>query len=581
MSVEEIKKYKDLLESVLTEGQNYEEMFNDMFKVLPKETHADVQHATIDIIRKAKQRLRKKDRIVWFLRQWKIGLVMETFIKLLANTKEVFSKEHPWIVYIHKLTNEMNAHSGKKLTGHDFWEIYRRGDNFLVHLEHLLSLPIPAIQNYKFQYQPLLQVAQHFSNLEEKWKQQVKDLIPFNPTDGEIIITFPDGFFWQNLNREYCNTEGKAMGHCGNSASYQAGDRVLSLRSKVKVGKNTFVRPYLTFILHSNGKLGEMKGRFNKKPDDKYHPYIMELLLTPMIKGIQGGGYAPHNNFSINDLSDSDREKLLAAKPSLGTLLDYYLKHGVDDVVKNELESAFGFNITDSEYIVVDTDPNIVRFIKRYGDSEATDIINYLSGNKNLDVDGASDKDALLVMLEHLTYSVLENIGNYIEDTYPSVVKSWEDSEGDQFDPESYEDINSIIYANRQNELSKLFDALSTAYRWSEEAGILQEMEIFMKKRILRSTFTGTGSLPIHLRFSNEEDTVSLMDAKIEVVVSIKTAIHAYSDETTREEVQYSGWLEDFELNGDGFDYSGFDPDAGLNYLYDEIPELKPETDNN
>lgn len=104
------------------------------------------------------------------------------------------------------------------------------------------------------------------------------------------------------------------MGHCGNTATPKEGDRILSFRTKASGGKQ---RPHLTFILDENGYLGEMKGRANEKPSEKYHPYIIDLLQKDFVKGIKGGGYLPESNFSITDLDQEQMNALISKKSSL------------------------------------------------------------------------------------------------------------------------------------------------------------------------------------------------------------------------------------------------------------------------
>jgi hypothetical protein len=76
----------------------------------------------------------------------------------------------------------------------------------------------------------------------------------------------------------------------------------------------------LTFILQSGEFLGEMKGRGNQKPQEKYHPYILSLLTHKengkyLIKDIEGGGYLPEKNFDIEDFSYENLVKLTNERP--------------------------------------------------------------------------------------------------------------------------------------------------------------------------------------------------------------------------------------------------------------------------
>jgi hypothetical protein len=141
---------------------------------------------------------------------------------------------------------------------------------------------------------------------------------------GKTLISFPDKWKWVSLQKGYCPIEAQAMGHCGNVAG-QANPKhnILSLRDPRNV-------PYLTFIDEGNGVLGEMKAKFNNKPDQKFHPYILELLLHPSIKKIKGGGYAPENNFEIIDLNDNLYQKLMVKKPSI----NYKPQEIFDEIIK-------------------------------------------------------------------------------------------------------------------------------------------------------------------------------------------------------------------------------------------------------
>ena len=126
--------------------------------------------------------------------------------------------------------------------------------------------------------------------------------------EGKVVLTFPDGYFWTDLERKYCEIEKDAMGHCGNVGG-KTDDTILSLRDSKNI-------PHLTFILN-NGILGEMKGKNNNKPSEKYHSYIIELLKLPIIKNIKGGGYLPENNFKLSDLTKEQFEELIKLKPEM------------------------------------------------------------------------------------------------------------------------------------------------------------------------------------------------------------------------------------------------------------------------
>jgi len=152
---------------------------------------------------------------------------------------------------------------------------------------------------------------------------------------GKKVIDVDNTTAWWDLGVEFDLDEAKAMGHCGNEPSKTKGDTLLSLRTESTIAGKTVYTPHLTFILN-NGFLGEMKGRANEKPKAKYHKAIVELLKKhPEIKHIWGGGYQPERNFSFSDLTEKEQEELLKIKPDINpkNTLDY-----VKDNKKHEKE---------------------------------------------------------------------------------------------------------------------------------------------------------------------------------------------------------------------------------------------------
>lgn len=139
---------------------------------------------------------------------------------------------------------------------------------------------------------------------------------------GERIINLSDSEFWTFVDVKTCKIEGSMMGHCGNVAA-NPNDAIISLRIKRSGG---YHEPHATFIYDKkNNSFGEMKGRRNEKPSS-YHEQIVALLSQTSYdlpvgkfqpKMLDGGGYAPHNNFSLNDLSETLFKQLCKANAQL------------------------------------------------------------------------------------------------------------------------------------------------------------------------------------------------------------------------------------------------------------------------
>jgi len=179
-------------------------------------------------------------------------------------------------------------------------------------LDHYLLQEIPKINSYIFSNEKNLDVTfNELRTLENEYhKQQKSNAVPIKKGDYKLI-EYPDGSNWWFVNRAYCKDEGRSGHHCGNVEGKRKSDqRILSYRDK---NGNVL----LTFILHSDGSLGEMKARYNRKPESKYHKVIVDLLSTNLIKNIKSGGFLPENNFSISDLEAKNIETLYKTKPKL------------------------------------------------------------------------------------------------------------------------------------------------------------------------------------------------------------------------------------------------------------------------
>ena len=93
--------------------------------------------------------------------------------------------------------------------------------------------------------------------IEQNQGKQIED------EDGELVMEFPDGFYWIDLQTRRSEQEGESMGHCGNT---NEGTTILSLR------RNRY--PYVTVAYDENNKIiTQIKGRGNKKPVPSFYHY--------------------------------------------------------------------------------------------------------------------------------------------------------------------------------------------------------------------------------------------------------------------------------------------------------------------
>lgn len=143
----------------------------------------------------------------------------------------------------------------------------------------------------------------------QEWHDSLRASGKITDESGDVLIEFEDGFYWIDLNTTSSRDEADAMGHCGRTS---CGNTLLSLRDKNK-------SPHVTVAFDSeDGIIYQMKGRNNKKPIDKYHPYIYRLLVDPNTKTEYfSEEYDRNEDFNLADFDKETFLKVYKYNPEL------------------------------------------------------------------------------------------------------------------------------------------------------------------------------------------------------------------------------------------------------------------------
>ena len=334
-------------------------------------------------------------KMVWLMTWWvldtKLGLIQQAQ-KLSSVSPKVYPVDSPERAsleqYNHVFTDKeiqkvknkaKQLGVGGRLT--DFPDAYRgifpddSASSFAQALVHFLGTH--GISN-KVRAMPLksdmppLEAMGEWKEIEDEWLQSLADEkrsiehggkatdadtgeeSTWSVADLDVLIKFPDGSAWFNLNRAQCTEEGESMGHCGNVAGQKDSDTIYSYRTPHQHKENHWI-PHLTFIYNQEtGMLGEMKGYGNKKPTKKYHDVIRTLITSKYVEGIAGGGYLPEENFSVWDLPDA--QELVKETPALGgdDLMKYVQEIGVDEnlekFIHTFMEEGTYFKLINADY---------------------------------------------------------------------------------------------------------------------------------------------------------------------------------------------------------------------------------------
>lgn len=448
-----MRKYINIVsESMLTEAPDYRGMFNK-FDI---EEGSNTSQVINDIILWSRKNLKKNDRIVWMLNRVKEDLSL---------VKEEDAKGK---VFYNPV--DLKALFGRRLN----W------------LEHYLSLPIDAIQRHVFAAN-MSDDDLHglFRAMERKWQEGRAEYVPMDEHD-RIIMSFPDGFSWVQLDRESCHLEGNAMGHCGNTASPKVGQTILSLRKKIKDGSQEMWRPSLTFILNKDGTLGEMKGRANNKPNAKYHPHIVKLLLSDMITGVRGGGHAPEQNFSLDDLDHKTARELREAKPQLWETPVTNDPHELADIVEAAYQIVVQNDTVNDEEVISVYNGSVTRIDEDlYRQSHLFDRWHWVAiGRRSLNdmvQGGILDHEQVESVMNSLNNHTQSKIVDYINDEYEGEVQEYMEDHGyekDEDDDKYVADIDVItrmITDNYSSWFERAHDAIYEAVIESGEKEFLED----------------------------------------------------------------------------------------------------------
>lgn len=346
------------LNDILEESRKYDEMFRGVPERIGAQKTDIVIKRHIRWIRAINNR---NDFAVWWLRLLRLA---------------IFEEKH-----VHDFTFEIEdeiERYNRKTRGN---KITRRGEvldliqleRYQTHFEHFFSLPIQEIQRYRFHWQKPNEVLEDFRAYEEEWKEGREGIVQ---GDEKVFLDVGNNFVWFDLERASCDIEGDAMGHCGNSpAADDPNQTILSLRERTRDGW----RVALTFIYHKREKaLGEMKGRGNEKPAQKYHKYIIPLLMDDRIEEIISGGYMPEENFSVLDLDKGMQERIRREKPSLFTIPEYINAFGLDEYSERRLRNRYDLDLWEDGSVIVKRYPEIDDLINESTNFNADDFLSVL-----------------------------------------------------------------------------------------------------------------------------------------------------------------------------------------------------------
>jgi hypothetical protein len=289
---------------------------------------------------------RNKEKVIlWIAKQLKSYLIREIQISFDYIEKKLFGEEKDIRYNINVLHDNYIKGKIDSIPDEEIKELNQRLELDFIDFKHgkhqrqltgIFDYFLSPMRNQQDAINLVTSTFEQMDEIQKAWHDNLKASSKILNEKGNVIKRYPDGFYWVDLLTNSSKEEGEAMGHCGRTNA----DTLLSLRRKSDGG---FIEPFVTVAIDyaiSTGNLKikvhskysdirQIKGKNNTKPVEKYHSYIVDLLLDKEldIRTLRNDEYLEGEDFHISDLKDKSKIlDMLYKKPNL-------LKN-IDDIAK-------------------------------------------------------------------------------------------------------------------------------------------------------------------------------------------------------------------------------------------------------
>jgi len=243
--MEFLTKVRWVYEILAGRKDRYWQMFNAFDLDNP-----EYKSAISDEISWAMQNLKREDRIVWFLKQFRLA---EYAMQKLEEGSEAGSESalRPGVDVDKLLRKDLGGEPSEQQLQDIVDDALGIGpddplkEKLLTYLDEAEQHGYTSITNFEFK--PDYSIDQIFSNLErlnakEKKTGPKRYVRPLK--SDKVVLKFPDGWAWYSLERAVCEREGEALHHCGNIDTKDHDDNIYSLREPVKYKGMNMVKPH-------------------------------------------------------------------------------------------------------------------------------------------------------------------------------------------------------------------------------------------------------------------------------------------------------------------------------------------------
>lgn len=413
--------------------------------------------------------LAKNDRIESFLKYYRVYLC-NRFLKLydkddMEEFKQYCQKEV--ISYTEKTLLSLNEIIPETLD----IEILLASLKHFIDLYNSDKTLYKKINDYSWTNKSVFKVSVDLTEIELELRDSKKfakaeyerRLLDAEPTKEYLKID--DKYTWYIIESNRCRFEAYLNDHCGTDSS---ADVLFSLRSKnpegffnshvtisakiEKVDKKKFSTPAVFVV-------GQVKGKANDKPNERYWDAIVKLFLEDEFGWQVRGAYRADSDFHISDLDDKEKNKFLKIKPWWDNVLEALIHY---DKLKDT--KAFTAEYWEAKKADFDNEGTFVITYHSFGE-----MVEMLEKKWGRDVRKGREYNARLE-------NIITQAKYYTDDFYPDVDFSWEDIWFDDFMlwiknkyKKKYNKINECLEAEGMSEVKELWQYDFDTFKVLEE----------------------------------------------------------------------------------------------------------------
>ena len=366
-------------------------------------------------------------------------------------------------------------------------------------------------------------------NESKKWHDELEvgsGIYNYEENEDNIILDFRDedgmGFYWVDLETSSCNDEHKRMGHCASTG----GDTLFSLRETKRINeKFTINKSHLTAAIENyhvfpeyyGNRIIQLKGQKNSKPAEKYHKYIVELLINKKIK-ITGFGseYDSASDFKLSDLNNDLFNVVLKNNQQLIGTIGLYSAHK-KGLIDEAPQVVFDIFIKPDEmYAFIDS--------ANYNNRKTNFVENFLvNGVDYFDID---------IDWQDFTYYSSNDLENKIEEY---LINNFQDKinelNNENEDDEYFEDLkisDKIKELDADDLITVIRDSMSRAYEDSYSVSIMRSIESALTDYggVLQINDQGAKIKVNLLNFQNDIDSSEILSTPEDVKEILYTLVH-------------------------------------------------------